>query len=57
MIGRRPRAILAIIEQAEHIGQDSLATAEPFLDATEATLRQLEAMPCLGRPYVWKTRD
>lgn len=51
MIRRRPQAIAAIIEQADYIGQDSLAADERFLDATEATLRELEAMPCLGRPY------
>ena len=42
MIRRRPHAITAIIEQAEYIGQDSLAVAERFLDATEATLRDRE---------------
>jgi toxin ParE1/3/4 len=47
MIRRRPHAITAIIDQAEYIGQDSLSAAERFLDATEATLRELEAIPCL----------
>jgi toxin ParE1/3/4 len=51
MIKRRPRAIYAIIDMAEYIGQSSPASAERFLDATEATFEQLEAMPGIGHLY------
>ncbi len=51
MIRRRPRAIYAIIDIAEFIGQDSPASAERFMDATEATFKQLEEMPGMGHTY------
>ena len=51
MIKRRPRAIYAIIEMAEYIGQNSPASAERFMDATEAAFEQLEAMPGMGHLY------
>ena len=51
MIRRRPRAIYAIIEQAEYIGQDSPDAAERFMDATEETFRDLDEMPGMGHPH------
>jgi toxin ParE1/3/4 len=51
MIRRRPRAIYAIIEQAEFIGSRSLASAERFLDATEETFEQIERAPGIGHRY------
>lgn len=51
MIRRRPAAILALIEQAEYIGQDSPAAADRFLDAAEESFRQLVSMPGLGHPH------
>ncbi len=51
MIERRPRAIYAIIEIAEYLGQDSPAASERFMDATEGTFTQLESMPGLGHLY------
>lgn len=51
MILRRPRLLDALIEHAAFIGQDSPATAERFLDAAEATFRQLQETPQLGRVY------
>ena len=51
MIKRRPRAIYAIIEIAEYIGQNSPASAERFMDATEAAFAQLEATPGMGHLY------
>jgi toxin ParE1/3/4 len=51
VIKRRPRAIYAIINLAEYIGQDSPASAERFMDATEETFKQLEEMPGLGHRH------
>jgi plasmid stabilization system protein ParE len=51
VIKRRPRAIYAIIEMAEYIGQDSPASAERFMDATEKAFEQLDAMPGMGHLY------
>ena len=47
MIKRQPREIYSIIELAEFIGQKSAASAERFMDATEATFDQIEEMPGL----------
>ena len=51
MIKRRPRAIDAIIEMAGYIGQNSPASAERFMDATEGTFKQLDEMPGMGHLY------
>jgi toxin ParE1/3/4 len=51
MILRRPRAIAAMIELAEYIGQDSPASADRFMDSVEATFSYLESTPAIGRPY------
>ena len=48
MIRRRPRAIHAIIDLAAYIGERSPASAERFMDATEATFQKLERTPGLG---------
>lgn len=51
MIRQRPSFIQAVIEQAEHIGATSPASAERFLDAVEETLAQLALAPRMGRPW------
>jgi toxin ParE1/3/4 len=56
MIQRRPVAIRAIIDHAEYIGQNSPASAERFLNATERTFRQLEERPGLGHRYLSSNR-
>ena len=51
MIRRRPKALDAIIEQAEYIGAESPTAAERFLDAVEETFRQLDEMPGMGHRH------
>lgn len=51
MIRRRPRAISAIIEVAEYIGQNNPDAAERFMDAVEDALQLIEAVPGVGHPY------
>jgi toxin ParE1/3/4 len=55
MIRRRPRAIYAIIDIAEYIGRDSLNAAERFMDSTEESFKQIEAMPGMG--HIYQTAD
>ena len=46
MIRRRPRAIQALIETAEYIGQDNPAAADRFLRAAEVAFVQLHIHGC-----------
>lgn len=51
MIRRLPRAIEAIIEQAEYIGRDSVEVSNRFMQAVQTTFDDLEAMPGMGHRY------
>ena len=50
----RPRARLDVVELATHIGNDSVLTANRFLDASEATFEFLAHSPQIGAVYSTK---
>ncbi len=53
-VGIRPRARLDVVELATYIGNDSVAAANHFLDATEATFEFLAEWPEIGAVYPTK---
>ena len=50
IIRKRARAYMDLDEQAEYLGRTSPQTALRFLDAFDATILSLAAMPGLGSP-------
>jgi toxin ParE1/3/4 len=47
-IQRRPQVAFDLIEQADYIARDNLDAALRYLDAAEATFRDLAQQPTLG---------
>ncbi|MDA1051909.1 MAG: type II toxin-antitoxin system RelE/ParE family toxin [Planctomycetota bacterium] len=55
-VGIRPRARLDVVELATYIGKDSIAAANRFLDACEATFELLAESPRIGGIHLTKNR-
>jgi toxin ParE1/3/4 len=53
-VDRRPQAKLDLIELGSYIAEDNPDAAERFLQAAEASFRQLANMPEMGSPRQFK---
>ena len=51
MIRKRLRAVQGLVARFDYIARVRPGAAERFVDTVEATLKRLEAMPRLGRPW------
>ena len=51
MIRKRLRAVDGLVERFEYIARAHPGAAVRFVDAVESTLKTLEKMPGLGRPW------
>ena len=55
VINKSPRAKADILDLAEFLARSSLAVAERFIDAAEASIQDLILMPEMGNP--WETEN